>query len=302
MRTLPPLKALQAFEAAARHRSVKLAADELNVTPSAISHQVKALEMHLGVLLFHRTNRKVILTDVGRSYLELIQGAFDRIDGATRKIVEDGFTDVLTVHCAPSFAPAWLMPRLHSFLEENPDIDIRLHATPEPCEFVRGNVDVEIRYGHGDWPGLHVTPLMTELVTPMCAPALLKGLSDPPRPGDLVHAPLLHSERSMVSWPRWFDANGVEGANITRGPRFDRGYLSLQAAVDGWGFALESTVFAERELRAGQLFMPFVKSSVSIEVLSHYLVCPETAHEVPKVRKFREWICRQAEPSSRVQN
>lgn len=298
MRSHPPLKALQAFETAARLGSVKLAADELSVTPSAISHQIRTLEDFLGVPLFHRTNRRVLLTDTGRGYLQFVGGAFERIDMATRKLIEDGFTDILTVHCAPSFAPAWLMPRLPQFLRTYPDIDLRLHATPEPCDFVRGNVDVEIRYGEGEWPGLKAHRLMNEMVTPMCSPHLSDALPKPPSPEHLSDVQLIHSERCSVNWAEWFNANGIDGVNVTRGLRFDRGYLSIQAAVDGLGFALESTVFAGRELSAGILVMPLLERSISPEVPSHYLVYPEATGTIPKIQKFRDWILSEASGDS----
>lgn len=290
MKSNPPLKALRAFESTARLGSVKLAADELSVTASAISHQIKALESFLGVPLFHRTSRRVVLTDTGKSYLQFVSGAFERIDLATRQLIEDGFTDILTVHCAPTFAPAWLMPRLPKFLQAHPDTDMRLHATPEPCDFARGNVDVEIRYGAGNWPGLEGHRLMAEMVTPMCSPQLVEELPRPLRPPHLAGVHLIHSERCSVNWAQWFDANGVDGVNVTRGLRFDRGYLSIQAAVDGIGFALESTVFAGRELAEGTLVMPLLGNSISPEVPSHHLVYPEATRDIPKIRKFREWI------------
>lgn len=297
MRSNPPLKALQAFESTARLGSVKDAANELHVTASAVSHQIKTLEDYLGVPLFHRSNRRVILTDTGKGYLRFVEGAFERIDLATRKLIEDGFTDILTVHCAPTFAPAWLMPRLSRFLETHPDTDVRLHATPEPCDFVRGNVDVEIRYGEGDWPGLATHRLMAELVSPMCGPRLLAGLPSPLRPEHLTEVHLIHSERCSVNWAQWFDANGVVGVNATRGLRFDRGYLSIQAAVDGLGFALESTVFAGRELAVGTLVMPLLGHTISPEVPSHYLVYPEATATIPKIQKFRDWILEEARMS-----
>jgi LysR family glycine cleavage system transcriptional activator len=217
---------------------------------------------------------------------------------ATRKVIEDGFTDILTVHCAPSFAPAWLMPRLPHFLAAHPDTDVRLHATPEPCDFVRGNVDLEIRYGEGDWPGLQVHRLMAEMVTPMCSPGLLARLPQPLLPIHLATVCLIHSERCTVQWPAWFNANGVDGVNVARGLRFDRGYLSIQAAVAGLGFALESTVFAGRELAAGVLVMPLLGRSISPEAPSHYLVYPQATRTIPKIQKFRDWILAEANGSA----
>jgi LysR family transcriptional regulator, glycine cleavage system transcriptional activator len=295
MRAMPPLRALQAFETTARHSSVTAAAVELHVTPSAVSHQIRALEAHLGLQLFHRTNRRVVLSDAGRNYLQLVTSAFDRIDAATRELVGHGFTDVLTVHCAPTFAPAWLMPRLPDFLERHSDIDIRINATPEPADFTRGTIDVEIRYGDGDWPGFKVIPLMREEIAPLCSPAFLNThLPAQPHPTDLVGLRLIHSERSLVSWRAWADVNGVPDLEVRRGLRFDRGYLSIQAALDGLGIALESDVFAARELARGDLVKPFAGAAIPIEVSAHHLVYPSAYRDVPKVRKFRTWITEHA--------
>lgn len=294
MRSLPPLKALHAFEATARHLSVSLAAEELRVTPSAVSHQLRTLEQHLGVRLFHRLNRRLVLTDTGRSYLQLIANVFDRIESATENVISHGVSDMLTVHCPPTFAPAWLMPRLPRFMAEHPDIDLRLHATPEQVDFLRSNVDVEIRYGLGDWPGLTVVPLMSERIVPMCAPALRGRLPARPAPRDLTALPLIHSERSFVGWARWFAAAGVADADVRRGLRFDRGYLSIQAAADGLGVALESTIFATRELASGRLVLPLTETDGLFEVSAHHLVYPPAYKALPKVRKFEDWILRMA--------
>jgi LysR family glycine cleavage system transcriptional activator len=288
MRTLPPIRALQAFEAAARRGSVALAAEELHVTPSAISHQLKALEEYLGVHLFHRLNRRIALTDIGRSYLQLLATVFDRIEGATEHVIHGGVSDVLTVHCPPSFAPAWLLPRLPDFRARHPDIDLRLHATPEPPEFFRSDTDVEIRYGTGDWPGLTVVTLMGDHVMPLATPAVRKTLPAHPSPDDILDLPLIHSERAMVGWNDWTRAFGLRPA-ATRGLRFDRAYLSLQAATLGLGVALETHVFAERYLRSGAL-VALLGENGQISAGGHFLVYPATYAVMPKVLRFRDWL------------
>jgi LysR family transcriptional regulator, glycine cleavage system transcriptional activator len=291
---MPPLRALRAFEAVARHLSVRAAADELAVSPSAVSHQLRLLEERLGVRLFHRTGRRMMATDAGRSYAQLIAAAFERIESATRQMVEAGFRDVLTIHCPPSLAPAWLMPRLTDFMRRHPQIDVRLHATPEPPDFYGTNVDVEIRYGDGVWPGMHVVRVLPDRVTPMLAPGLLATLPERPAAADLAQLPLIHSERSLVRWGAWLEANAVLGVDTRRGLRFDRGYLSIQAAVAGLGVALESEVFACRELASGALVAPLGRRCVDAPTHAHYLVCPPGHARLPKVTAFTAWMLDQA--------
>jgi LysR family glycine cleavage system transcriptional activator len=293
--TTLPLRAVQAFEVAARLLSLKGAGDELALTPSAISHQVRSLEQHLGVTLFHRFNRRVVLTDAGRTFYHQVAGAFGQIDHAGKLVSERGFTDLLTVQCPPSFAPAWLMPRIGSFLERNPDIDLRVHATPEQADFEHNRADVEIRYGNGDWPWLHVRPLVAEVITPLCSPGMLRGRAGALTIDGVRALPLIHSERSMVTWAAWLAANGSEPSGVARGLRFDRGYLAVQAASLGLGVALESTVFAGRELADGTLVAPFIDRAVHVGAGLHHLVCPQEHMKWPKVAKFVDWAIGEAQ-------
>ena len=290
MRSMPPLRALHAFVVTARTLSVSRAAEELHVTPSAISHQLKALETHLGVRLFSRQARRLTLTDTGSTYRQLINSVFDRIESATDHVINGGISDTLTVHCPPSFAPAWLLPRLPDFLKRNADIDVRLHATPEPPDFFRSDTDIEIRYGTGEWPGLIVVPLMEDSVTPLVAPSLRRQLPATVEPEDLHSLPLIRSERATVGWRDWFRANGVAMVEERRGLRFDRGYLSIQAAAGGLGVALESTVFAERDLASGALIKLFDNATASLASGGHFLVYPEAYAGIAKIRRFEAWI------------
>jgi len=282
--------------------SVQRAAEELHVTPSAISHQLRALETYLGIRLFHRHSRRIVLTDTGRTYLQSIGGIFDHIESATRDVVEGGISDVLTVHCPPTFAPAWLLPRVPDFMAKHPSIDLRIHATPEPPDFFRSDTDVEIRYGDGDWPGLISIELMPDRVAPLMSPGLRAKLPEALAPEHLKAVTLIHSERSPVSWADWFRHHGVPGNGRLRGPRFDRGYLSIQAAVDGIGVALESVVFADREVRSGTLITVFELIHEGMKLGGHYLVYPEIYRDIPKVAAFTRWIRWQAgggDPSKR---
>lgn len=300
MRQVPPLKAVLAFDAAARHSSVTDAAEELHVSPSAVSHQIRLLEDYFGVALFRRVHRRLDLTDAGRGYLQFVETAFDRLEAGTRRVVDQGFSDVLTVHCAPSFAPSWLMPRLPDFLQRHPEIDVRLHATPDEADFQRTNVDVEIRHGNGNWPGMLVVPVLSEEVVPLASPKLCDRLPPDPSPNDIARLPLIHSERSPVKWPMWLEANGITGVDLTSGLRFDRGYLSIQAAVSGLGVALESAIFASREIASGELMRLCDGRSVCPDAQAHYLICPRAHAAARKVQVFVDWIGETARAYSMV--
>lgn len=288
-RRLPPLRALQAFEAVARLHGVTSAAAELSVTPSAISHRLRNLEEHLGVKLFHRAKRRMALSDAGRDYLQSVESAFDRIERASDRLEGGMASDVLTVHCPPSFAPAWLLPRVERFIRRHPHIDLRIHATPQPVDFFRTDTDVEIRYGDADWAGLVVTPLMQDVHAPLCSPRVRAALGDRLEPALLLSAPLITSERAPIAWEQWFRVRGVVGG-VRRGLRFDRGYLALQAAVLGLGVALESTVFAGQHFSDGTLVRVFPEEVGDVIIGAHTLVFPPVYQQVEKVRLFRDWI------------
>lgn len=296
-RRIPALHHLEAFEAVARNLSVVRAAEELAVTPSAISHRLKGLEAHLGARLFHRTTRSIKLSDAGRDYLQSIASAFDRIEQSTRRIAGGMASDVLTIHCPPSFAPAWLVPRMHRFMRAHPHINLRIHASPEPVDFFRTDTDIEIRYGNADWAGLVVRPLMEDRVTPLASPMILSKVEQRPPADRLAGLPLIVSERAPIDWAAWFKAVGFpsQGAG---GPRFDRGYLALQAAACGLGVALESTVFAEQHLLAGDLEEVFSSETFSVVAGNHSLVYPPIHTGLDKVSLFERWIVGECGASS----
>ncbi|GGK21056.1 LysR substrate-binding domain-containing protein [Salinarimonas ramus] len=293
MSSLPPLRALQVFEAVARLQSVTVAADELAVTPSAVSHQLRGLEEYLGVRLFHRLHRRIALTDAGRDYAALLGHGFERIARATDNLVRGGAGDVLTLHCPPSFAPAWLVPRLSRFVAAHPDIDLRIHATPEPPAFFRSDTDVEIRYGAGDWPGLEIVELMEDEVVPLASPALAARLPRSATVADVLALPLIHSERALVAWDRWTHVLSPGTIAPRGGLRFDRAYLALQAAAEGLGATLETMIFAERFLADGSL-VPLLDEAARIAAGAHYLVYPSAYGDMPKVRRFRAWLVEEA--------
>ncbi|WP_448191099.1 transcriptional regulator GcvA [Azospirillum sp. sgz301742] len=291
------LKAVQAFEAAARLSSFALAAEELLVTPSAISHQIKLLEEQVGVNLFHRIHRAVVLTDAGRSYAEEITAAFGRIDAATRNIGRTEKSDILTIHSTPSFATQWLMPRLARFSALNPDIDVRLNATVAPVDLAREGVDLAIRYGSRlQPPGAQVLPLPTETIVPLCSPALMNGPHPIRTADDLHHHTLIHSEVCLVGWRDWLRQHRKAKLEITRGPRFDRSFMAISAAVDGLGVCLESLLLVQRELETGRLVAPFGLEGLKVQGYTLNLL--KSRADLPKVRNFQNWLFAELEKST----
>jgi LysR family glycine cleavage system transcriptional activator len=297
---LPSLNALRAFEAAGRHLSFTRAARELHVTPAAISHQVKALEAHLGVPLFRRLNRALLLTDAGQLCLPGIGEGFDRLAAALARLETREGRGALTVSVSPSFASKWLVPRLEHFTAAHPETDVRISATMDLVDFGRENVDLAIRYGHGVYPGLRVEKLLDDTMAPVCSPRLRDGPSPIRGPGDLRHHTLLHDDSldfdaAAPDWRMWLKAAGVEGVDPERGPRFSQADLSLQAAIDGVGVALGFRSLVANDLAAGRLVMPF---DLSLPLsFAYYVVAPESAAERPKVADFRDWLLAEAAAS-----
>ena len=286
-RQSPPLKALKAFEAAARNLSFTEAAKELFVTQAAISHQVKALENFLGVKLFRRLNRGLMLTDQGQAYLPAVRRAFDLIQDATEQVMESDEDGTLTVSVLPSFGARWLVARLGRFREQHPEIDVFISPTAQLVDFNRENVDIGIRYGRGEYPGLRTDRLLNEDLVPVCAPSLLKGEHPLREPGDLVHHTLLH-DTSHGDWRTWLLAAGADGVEPARGPIYRDAADLVTAAVSGQGIALARDVLAHDELVAGRLVRPF-ELSLPTEY-AYYIVCPESRADQPKIVAFREWL------------
>ena len=294
-RRLPPLNALRAFEAAARHLSFTKAAEELFVTQAAISHQVKALEAALDLQLFRRLNRRLMLTDAGQLYLPALTGAFDAIDTATTRLRADENAGRLVVSVANSLAAKWLLPRLPRFRERHPEIEVEISAADRLVDFGRDHVDMAIRYGLGRYPGLRVDPLMKDTNFPVCSPALLAGPLPLREPGDLRRHSLLHDDVRTIEapdWPKWLAAAGVTGAWTDRGPRYSHSSLVLQAAIDGQGVALGRSTLVALDLEAGRLVRPFGPALPSSYAC--YVVSPPATAERPKIKAFREWLLDEA--------
>jgi LysR family transcriptional regulator, glycine cleavage system transcriptional activator len=290
---LPPLNALRCFEVAARHLSFTKAAEELNVTHSAVSHQIKALEEWLGMQLFRRVNRGLMLTEPGQAYLKPVREAFERLGEATRRLRSKGRTGPLTVTVMPSFAGKWMMPRLRRFRERHPDIDVRISANSHVVDFNREDVDLAVRYGRGHWPGLKVELLMRESMFPVCSPKLLDGPLPLKTPADLSHHSLLSDFDWQIDlWQLWFDAAGIPGQVPNHALSFNYSNLMLQAAIDGLGVALSQNVLAGDDLAAGRLVKPFDISLPS--EFAYYVVTPEVTAEQPKIKAFRDWLFAEA--------
>lgn len=293
MRPLPPLNALRAFEAAARHLSFREAAAELNVTPAAISHQIKALEQILGLPLFVRLNREVKLTDAGRACLPGLRDGFDRIAEAVERIHGANAGGLLTISAAPSIAAKWLLPRIDGFRARYPHIDVRLDASIAVADFARDDVHVALRYGSGHYPGFYSELLMRTEVFPVCAPALLSAPHPLADPADLRHHTLLHEENvnldpSHPDWAMWLRAAGIDRVDPMRGLRFSQGPMAIDAAIAGRGVALAKSVIVASDLASGRLVRPFGEG-IPVQ-FAFYFVCPPALFLAPKVKAFRDWI------------
>jgi LysR family transcriptional regulator, glycine cleavage system transcriptional activator len=287
---LPSLNGLRAFEAAARHLSFTLAASELNVTQTAISHQIRRLEEELGIRLFVRQNRALALTPEARDYLPGVRAAFNDLRLATDRLLRKDDDKVLTVSTLASLAAKWLLPRLTDFQEHHPGIDVRITTSTSLVDFQRDNVDAAIRYGRGQWPGLRADWLMADELFPVCSPSLLRGDKPLRCPEDLKSHMLLHtSNANSDDWRLWLTAAG-QPADIARQPgiTFDMIFMTIQAAIDGIGVAMGRTSYVRDDIAKGRLVVPF-KIALPADA-GFYLVAPEGRREAPKLAAFREWM------------
>ena len=296
-RRLPPLNALRAFEAAARHLNFSRAADELSVTPGAVSQQIQNLEDYIGVALFKRTPKGLLLTDPAQIALPALREAFDRLVEAASMLTAAVDGRRLTVTVAPSFAAKWLVPRLGRFEALHPQVDVWISAGMELTDFNSGEVDLAIRYGSGRYPGLEVTRLMQETVIAVTSPELLERqpLNDL---SDLSDHVLLHdgspdADESCPDWTMWLAARGVKGVDGSRGPRFNQSSLVIEAAIGGRGVALAKRALAQADLDAGRLVAPFqIATAVDF---AYYLVHPKAKGRLPQVKAFTAWLNTEAQ-------
>lgn len=303
---LPPLNALKAFEAAARLASFRKAARELNVSPAAISHQIKNLEDALGVQLFHRLSRGLRLSDAGQAALPLLRDGFDRLAAAVQQLRRDDGRPALCVSAPPSFAAKWLVPRLSRFAALHPGLDIRLSASPALIGANAASAgatggarpeeaDIVIHFGAGDWTGGRVDKLMEVWALPLCSPRLLRGERPLRRPDDLRHHTLLHDDTGYAGrpeWRSWLAAAGVNGIDPARGPRFNHAALAIEAAAEGQGVALTLEPLARGDLAAGRLIAPFA-TKLRLRP-AYYVMRPDGAKEKPAAEAFRQWLQHEA--------
>ncbi|MEH6630813.1 MAG: transcriptional regulator GcvA [Halopseudomonas aestusnigri] len=286
LRHLPPLNALKAFEAAARHLSFTEAADELHVTQGAISRQIKTLEDHYQIQLFQRRHRGLELTESGLKLLPVLSEVFDRIQSVSEELT--GHSQDLTIKVLPSFAVRWLIPRLAKFQELEPDINVRLTTAWHTVDFDKENYDAGILHSHHLRPGLHNTIITNEWMTPVCSPELLNKLPKPHKPNDLKRLTLLFCGSGCQEWGQWCTEAGATEVNSSVGQSFDTTDSALQAAVSGFGIAMGDISMIEGDLNSGRLHMPFPEFA---SLVGHYhLVCPKNKANKPALKKFRNWL------------
>ena len=296
---LPPLNALRAFEAAARHMSFQKAAGELHVTPAALSYQIRQLEEHLGRKMFKRLNRAVELTQDGALLATGVRDGFDRLNQAVAGLNQRRSGNVLVISAGPAFTAKWLTPRLYRFIAVNPDIDARIAASIRLADLLRDDVDIVVRYGRGSYAGCVSTKLLDEYVTPLCSPALLNGPKPLRTPADLVHHTLIHDEThvgvfDLPDWRHWLTEAGVTNVDASRsGLHFNVADHAIDAAVSGAGVVLGRMVLADADIKAGRLVQPFplkLKADYAF-----YVVALEARVDEPAIKAFHDWIFAEAE-------
>ncbi|BBP59485.1 LysR substrate-binding domain-containing protein [Pseudomonas sp. St316] len=288
---LPPLRAIQAFEQTARFGNLARAAEVLDLTPSAISHQLAKLEVMIGRQLFVRAARGVTLTPVGEQYLKDISGLLQSLEVATERAASDVSLDCLRLHSAPSFGLLWLMPRLESFRLSNPDIQINLSCSYESLHFSQDKIDVDIRHGRPNWPSYEVRTVRNESFAVLASPKLIARCAVK-NAEDLLAQDLILSEATLLRWPEWFAEHGLARPEKPYALSFDRSYMSLEAASHGLGFALESTLLAQKYLASGSL-VEVAPEALSSPVAAHHLVFPKAHSSFPRVRRFLGWMERE---------
>jgi len=291
------LNALRAFEASARHHSFSAAAAELNVTPAAVGQLVRSLEEWLGSPLFHRTaagRARLVPTESAERALPDIRAGFERLSTGLSRLREGSMAGVLTVTMSPALAAKWFLPRIENFRARCPDLDVRLDTSLRLVDFKAQNIDVGLRYGRGDWPGLVVEKLMDEQIYPVCSPDWLARNQPLDSPDDLAGKALIHdlsvdTHIGFASWSAWLQRAGATEVQSDRGMQVNNSAAVLQAAIDGHGVALARSVMAHDDIAAGRLVPIFQEVKLASE-LAYYLVYPRENASLPKVRAFRDWI------------
>lgn len=287
-----PLTALRAFETAARTGSVRRAADALHVTPSAVSHQLRALEETLGVALFRRANRRLILTEAGQVLLPGLTEGFERLNDALAAVQTFQRQGVLTVSMLSTFAVRWFIPRLTRFQKLHTDIEVRVSTTLRTVDFAREGIDAAIRHGHGDWPGLRSDRLIDEDIVPVCAPSLIESSPPLDTPRDLAHHTLLISDARPDDWEIWLGSTGLDTLQPARRISFDATHFALDAALGGAGVAIAARELVADDLRQGRLITPFTQEHR--HTTGYYFVCPADRADEPTMAALRRWLLDEA--------
>ncbi len=289
--TLPPLETFRFFEAAARHLNFTRAAEEMHVTHGAVSQRIKRLEENLGVRLFRRSARRMVLTDEGSRLLERVRAAITELAEGIESIRPGDGEQILTISTPPCFAAYWLLPRLADFNEQHPDIQVNLRASRALADFTRDGVDMAVRFGLGTWAGLKSIKLYDDELVPVCSPAF-RGGRLPRDPADLLKVPLLHDDRQP--WSLWFEAVGLSYRDAGKGPSYSGDNLLLPAAIAGLGVALARASLVEADLESGRLIRLFSRSVPTR--YSDYIVYPPGSETFGKIQEFQQWLLEQVQP------
>jgi len=290
----PPIAALRALEAAARHMSYTKAAVELHITQSAVSHQIRHAEELWGLKLFERRGRRILLTQNGQALIPVVRGFINGLTTTLEELKGEDSRDSLRVSLLQSFAFKWLVPRLGNFNQERPGIDVWISTTEELVDFSLDNADMGIRLGHGNWPELHVTPLLKEYVFPVCSPRMLEKLGTPSNPSDLFDYPLLRRSAMDICprWRDWFRDAGIQIKRIPKGTKFPDTSMAVQAAIDGQGIALARSAHVSDDLASGRLVKLF--NIYSESNVAYFVVCPRGKENNPSIVAFTEWLLEEA--------
>jgi LysR family transcriptional regulator, glycine cleavage system transcriptional activator len=285
---LPPLNSLKCFESAARHGSFNKAAKELSVTPSAISHQIKGLESFLGLELFRRTKRKVILTEAGESYLKPIKSIFEQLENATSELKSKQKTGSLRLAVAPAFLTRWLMPRMERFQDRYPDIQIEISSSTGLVDFSANDIDMAVYFGNGDWEDVEAHYLRPARLSPVCNPRLIKPEQPITKPEDMRFYPLLHVTKRKDEWHDWLQQHDLDPKLFRRGLMFSSGSLTAGAAAQGLGISLTDPELVMPEIEAGTLKVLFNEHLITNR--SFYLVYEKRRSVTSAMSAFKEWI------------
>jgi DNA-binding transcriptional LysR family regulator len=284
---MTPLRAILVFYYVARLNSIAQAAAELNVTASAVSQQIKALEAQIGTILVTRNGRAIKLTEAGERYFEQISDKIEGVIRATELMRGQRLPANIVLRTTPTIASKWLLPRLRRFLDLMPDTNIRIDGSNEPVDFNRDNVDLEIRHGLGGWPGLYTEPLTEERFLPVCTTSLAQAGSLSAKA--VLALPRIRSVKAQIQWPAWAEAQGILPDHTPAKVSFDRSHMAIDAAVLGLGVALESELMIDSELRSGQLVVPATRTPL-LQAATQWMVCPRANLRRHRVKRLIEWL------------